>query len=171
MPNIIDTRDLNSISPAEAVAKAREDTLKQASVSRIPDQDILENQELARGRELDPAELITRIQKLNPAIIIMKGGVRNAVAVYITDRGPDAHETGLKYVTGFYIDNRLPEYSSVTTDQFGVAHKEIRGWRTVLLALINSGALSREKVDLTFGPAAGQRDSLWYRSLQGSGKN
>lgn len=168
MPNIIDTRDLNSISPAEAVAKAKEDTLKQASVNHIPDQKILENQDMARGRELDPAELITKIQKLNPAIVIMKGGVRNAVAVYIADR---ANESGLRYVSGFYIDNRLPEYSSVTTDQFGVAHKEIRGWRTVLLALINAGALSREKVDLTFGPAAGQRDLLWYRSLQGSGKN
>lgn len=167
----MDAADLNAISIAEANAKAKEDTIKQASNRRIPDQALLENHDMARGRELEPIDLIMGIQKINPDIVIRKGGVRNAVAVYLLDHGPNAHESGLKYVTGFYIDDRLPEFSSVTTDTLGRAHKEIRGWRSVLLGLINAGALDRKKVDLTFGPASGQRSGLWYRSLQGHEKN
>jgi hypothetical protein len=155
----------------EAAHKAKEDTLKQASARRIPDQNTLEDHDAARGYEMDPVDLIMKIQKLNRDIVVMKGGVRNAVAVYIPDRGPDAHELGLKYVTGFYINEKLPEFSSVTVDQVGVAHKETRGWRSVLLALINAGALDRKKVDLTFGPANGQRSDLWYKSLQGHERN
>jgi hypothetical protein len=60
-PAIIAVQDLNSISPAEAVAKAKEDTLKQASAARVPDQDILENQRMAAeaGYWLDWNEVIS----------------------------------------------------------------------------------------------------------------
>jgi hypothetical protein len=170
MANIILQHDLHAISPAEATKKAFEDTAKLAAKNKHPDQALLENRDMARGFEMEASELITRIPKLNPQIQVRKGGVKNAVAVYTRVPVSEANPLGLKYTTGFYIDNRLPEYSSVLNDQFGVAHKEVRGWRTVLMALIEAGALDRKKVDALFGPALGQRTDLWYRAMQANEK-
>ena len=169
MANIILQSDLNSISPAEAIIKATEDTRKTASANRIPDQDILENHEAARGVPMEANELIRRLQKLNPKILVMPGGVPNAVAV----RYPTKNENGeieQRYITGFYLE-RLPEFSSVTVDNMGLPHREVRGWRSVLMALIDNNILDRAKVDLMFGPALGQRTGLWYKQLQGKSKN
>lgn len=167
-PVVLDVRDMLSISPAEALAKAKEDTLALASANRIPDQDLLENQEMATGYTLDHNELIRRIQLLNPKILIMPGGVRGAAAV----RYPKMEDGEMQnvYITGFYLEP-LPEYSSVICDEMGNAKREIRGWRSVLLALLRVGALDIEKTDAMFGPASGQRSGLWYRSLQGKGLN
>jgi hypothetical protein len=161
MANIILQSDLNSISPAEAIEKATEDTRKAASANRIPDQAILENHEAARGVPMEANELIRRLQKMNSKLVIVPGGVPNAVAV----RYPKKNESGeieQAYITGFYLE-RLPEFSSVTVDNMGLPHREVRGWRSVLMALIDNSILDRAKVDLMFGPALGQRTGLWYR--------
>jgi hypothetical protein len=165
-PAIISVQDMNSISPAEAIAKATEDTKKQASAFRVPDQAILENQEMAKeaGYWLSWNDLISRISRLNPQILFQKGGVANAIAVRYPKR--DEHgETRQEYITGFYCES-LPEYSSVTLDDKGLPHREIRGWRSVLVALIRAGALTKQQCDTIFGPATGQRSTLWYRHLQ-----
>jgi len=169
MANIILQSDLNSISPAEAIVKATEDTKKQASANRIPDQAILEDHEAARGIPMEANELIRRLQKMNSKLLIVPGGVPNAVAV----RYPTKNENGeieQKYITGFYLE-KLPEFSSVIVDNMGLPHREVRGWRSVLMALIDNNILDCKKVDLTFGPALGQRTGLWYRQLQGKSKN
>jgi hypothetical protein len=169
MANIILQSDLNAISPTEAIARAKEDVRRQASANRIPDQAILENHEAARGIPMEANEFIRRLQKMNSKLLIVPGGVPNAVAV----RYPTKNESGeieQKYITGFYLE-RLPEFSSVTVDNMGLPHREIRGWRSVLMALIDNNILDRKKVDLVFGPALGQRTGLWYRQLQGKSKN
>lgn len=157
-----------AISPAEAIAKAKEDTIAMSSKNRIADQDTFEDQEMARGMELSENELIRRLQLLNPKILITPGGVAGAVAV----RYPkfEDGEWSNAYITGFYL-KPLPEFSSVTVDDKGLPVRELRGWRSVLLALIRCGALDRVKVDALFGPARGQRSGIWYRSLQAMGKN
>jgi hypothetical protein len=162
-PVVMERSEMFAISPAEAVAKAKEDNKRLASKSRITDQDILEDHEAAQGIELHHNELIRRIQLLNPKILIMPGGINGAVAV----RYPkfEFGEWSNTYITGFYLQP-LPEFSSVTTDANGLPHREIRGWRSVLLALIKAGALDRKKVDALFGPARGQRSGIWYRTLQ-----
>lgn len=162
-PMTIEEADRNAISPAEAVAKSREENKKLASARRIDDQDTLEDHEMAQGIQLHHNELIRRIQLLNPKIQIQQGGVANAVAVRIPKY--EFGEWTYEYVTGFYLEP-LPEFSSVTVDAQGLPHREVRGWRSVLLALIKSGALDRRKVDVMFGPARGQRSGIWYRSLQ-----
>lgn len=170
MANYIDIADINGVSLAEAAISAKEETKKLAAKNHIPDQKLLEDRDMARGYELEPNDFIARLQKLTSKVLIRQGGVRNAVAVCVQVPVSEDYPTGWKYITGFYINQRLPEFSSVTTDQFGVAHKEIRGWRSVLLALINAGAVDRRKADIAFGPALGQRTDLWYRSLQATGK-
>lgn len=167
-PVIVDRADMYAISPAEAVAKAKEDTINLASKNKIADQDIFEDQEMARGIELSENELIRRLRLLNPQILIMPGGIEGAVAVrYPKYEGGEWHNA---YITGFYL-KPLPEFSSVTVDGKGLPVREIRGWRSVLLALIRCGALDRIKVDVMFGPARGQRAGIWYRTLQALGQN
>lgn len=167
-PMVIEAPDRAAISPLEATHKAKEDNRRLAQKNRIPDQKLLEDTQMARGDVLDHNELIRRIQLLNPKILIQPGGIKGAVAV----RYPkfEFGEWTNEYITGFILEP-LPEFSSVTTDANGVAHREIRGWRSVLIALIRAGALERNKVDALFGPATGQRTGLWYRSLQAQGKN
>lgn len=162
-PVVMDRADMFAISPAEATARNKEINKQLASKNRIADQEILEDIEMAEGIQLHHNELIRRIQILNPKILIQPGGIQGAVAVRIPKY--EFGEWTNEYVTGFRLEP-LPEYSSVTVDDNGLPHREIRGWRSVLLALIKAGALDRVKVDALFGPASGQRSGLWYRSLQ-----
>lgn len=163
-PVIIDRADMYAISPAEAVAKAREDTARMAADKRIPDQNLLEKKEMAKGYYLDWNELVRRIGNLNSKILFQPGGISNAIAVrYPKPDGMGGFE--LEYVTGFYC-KPLPEFSSVETDDKGLPTREIRGWRSVLTALIRCGALTKKQCDVTFGPALGERSSLWYRNLR-----
>jgi len=150
-----------NLNLAEGIEKAREDTARQAAAFKIPDQKLLEDHEMALGRVLDWTELISRVSKLTPAkqILFERGGVRNAIAVRIVERGEK------RYITGFY-QMPLPEFSAVIVDDHGLPQREVRGWRTVLLSLVRAGALTENQVELTFGPATGKRSVLWDRSMQ-----
>jgi hypothetical protein len=146
----------------EAVAKAKEENQAAAAASKIPDQDILEKREMAMGLMLQPNEFIRRLEKLNSKLIIEAGGVRNAVAV----RYPKMQEDGTiekAYVTGFYVDAPIPEFSSVIVDSKGLPVRELRGWRSVLLALYRQKIVTLKQLDLVFGKAQGQRSVLWNK--------
>ena len=149
-----------NLQDKEAVAKVKEENIALAQKNRIPDQDILEKREMAMGLMLQPNEFIRRLEKLNPKIIIEAGGVRNAVAV----RYPKLQEDGTlrkEYVTGFYVDAPLPEFSSVVVDNKGLPIREIRGWRSVLLALYRQKILNLKQIEIMFGKALGRRATLW----------
>jgi hypothetical protein len=147
----------------ESAIKAHEDNKKLASQYRIPDQDLLEDQKQAIGSEMDWQLFVTKLLKLSTNIVVEKGGVTGAVAVrFITKDKLGKPEK--RYVSGFYIDCKLPEFSSVIVDENGLPKREIRGWRSVLEALVRAGALTQKQCDLTFGPALGQRAILWDRS-------
>ena len=166
MAHIFDIRDMYAISPAEAVDRAAEDTKKQAQQYRIPDQEMLENRDMARGWPMGWTELVRRISLLNSAIIIEPGGMPNALAVRIVDNS-EKDEKGQplrRYITGFYMES-LPEWSSVLIDDQGLPTREIRGWRTVLACLIRAKALTLKQVELTFGKACGQRAAIWDRTV------
>lgn len=147
------------LKDAEAVAKIKEDNKRLTDQNRIPNQALLEDKKAALGIPLQPSELIMRLQKLNPKIIVQQGGVRNAVAVRYPTMVEGKEEK--KYITGFYIDNALPEYSCVVTDDRGLPWREIRGWRTVLTALIRQGILTEQQCDLSFGKPGTMRSVLW----------
>lgn len=150
-----------NLQDSEAVAKLKEENLRRSSENRIPDQDVLENREAALGHPMLPSELILKLQKLNPKILIEKGGVPGSVAVRYVPPG----KTEKVYVTGFPTEYPLPEFSAVVVDEKGLPWKELRGWRSVLLALDQKGLLTREQVKLTFGYPTGQRAILWDKHL------
>lgn len=158
--NELGDKRLNEI---EAIAKIKEDTAKLVESKKIPNQKLLENREMALGRPMDYTDFIFKVSKLNPAIIFQDGGFPKAIAVCHTVHGEK------KYITGF-LKTVLPEFSAVIVDDKGLIQKggvgEVRGWRSVLLSLIKAGALTEKQVNLTFGPAMGQRAVLWDAQLQ-----
>ena len=68
------------LSPAENVAKLKQGNRELAAEKRIPNQDLLENQDMALGQPMSPVIFIQKLRKL-PNVIVEQGGISNAVAV------------------------------------------------------------------------------------------
>lgn len=163
---------LNEIlSPEENVAKQKEEIRNSREKFKHPRQHILDNVDMAVGAPMQPQEFIRRLKKAGPRLIIEQGGWQNAVAVRIphVDEDPLSPTYGTltkKYVTGFYTDRILPEWSSFINDSTGVPRREVRGWRTVLLMLIAVNALTYTAATKEFGEPQGQRNILWREQTQ-----
>lgn len=151
------------LSPEESVAKLKEDTRKIEDTFRIPNQDIFENKQMSLGNAMSHGELIRRLQKLSSSILIEEGGWPNSVAVRIPD---PREESGKRYVTGF-VKEPLPEWSHVILDKRGLPHREVRGWRPVVEALVGAGAITKQQYYAAFGEPLGARSILWQGKMQG----
>lgn len=153
------------LSPDEANYKIREGNQKLIDEKKIPHQSLLENADMALGYPMQSSEFIRRLTLLKPGLVI-KPGIPGAVAVYFPTYDVDERKTVLKYVSGFYIDKMMQEYSHITTDDKGLAKREVRGWRTVLLALIHQGIVTYAQVKAAFGEPTGQRNILWNEQMR-----
>lgn len=154
----------------DAVAKIREDNRKLTDKHKIPNQAILEDREAAIGVAMAPATFIQRLQKL-PGVIVEPGGVPNAVAVRATvlDGDPESPTNGTyikKYISGFFTNQIMPEWSYLILDKNGIPTREVRGWRTVLLALFHSRICTYPQLKAAFGEPNGQRNVLWREQTQ-----
>lgn len=156
------------LNPEEGLAKIIEENTAMRAKDKLPGQEQLEDVEQALGRPMAYQELVRRLKILNPNLVIGDGGVNNAIAVRIYRDNGDGEGNRLTYLTGFY-KTILPEYSSVTVDEYGVALNETRGWRTVLLMLMKQRAASFPRVVEVFGDAFGQRSNRWHEQLQTKG--
>lgn len=158
------------VENSDAVARLREGNRELAAPKRLPNQDLLENQDMALGTPMSPSLFISKLRTL-PGILVEPGGFHNAVAIrtVVLDTDPESPTHGQqvkKYLSGFFTDRLLPEYSSVLSNEAGLATREIRGWRTVLLAMFHSGAVSLSQLKAVFGDANGQRSKLWREQTQ-----
>lgn len=158
------------LSPQEANHRLREENKRLSEKKRIPNQTLLENHDMAFGTPMNYSELIRRVKKIAPEVIFEEGGIKGAIAVRHYCWDPYGGEDTLgamakKYITGFW-KQILPEFSSITTDKNGLPAREIRGWRSVLLALMRSGAIPFEALKKEFGDPVGQRSSLWNEQTQ-----
>ena len=153
------------LDPKENVAKLKEKIVAQRKGHVLPEQPYLLMQ-AAVGRPLGWREFIRKLKKLNPALIIMDGGYPNAIQLRLPDPNPEPGEPNTKYVGGFK-KQVLSEFDTATTDEWGVADKFERGWRTVILHLIKWGYARKEDADRIFGEASGNtRSDLWSRQIQ-----
>ena len=153
------------LDPKESLAKIKEENIAMRAKDKLPGQEQLEDAEAALGTPLAYQELIRRLKLLKPELIIQDGGMPNAIAVRIFRDNGDGEGPRLTYLTGFYKEV-LPEYSSVTVDEHGVALDEKRGWRTVLLMLMKQNVVSYRRVVEVLGDAFGQRSNRWHQQLQ-----
>lgn len=162
------------LSVEEANIQKREQALQQAAKHKISGQAELEDPNRAAGPRLYYKEIVRRIRKINPAIQVLDGSP-GSVAIYRPKSNreviEDVHETESTfftahvYVTGMEKD-WLPEYSYVALDTSNLPTREIRGWRSILIALIKSRAIKYEAAIEEFGdPFNDQRSKRWFEQL------
>lgn len=153
------------LSPKEANVKQREIIRKQRQKDITPEQSLLVQKEMSLGSPLEWRELIRRLKLLVPDLIAMPGGYPNAIQLRILDKQRKEGEPETKYVGGF-MKSTLAEYDTAELDEWGVAKKFNRGWRSVVQGLVQGGYATKAKADKIFGEAVGQRSVLWQQKTK-----
>jgi hypothetical protein len=164
------------LNPEEACARERESLLKLESKKKIQGQDELEDTERSSGHRMAWTEFIHRLQRCNPDLKPRDGSV-NSIALYIKKMRHEYLESDAVPPNGvFFYDHRyvggfpkepIPEYSHVTLDTSNLPVREIRGWRSVLLNLMDNRALDYRKAVREFGdPSGDARSGRWMQQTQ-----
>lgn len=122
------------------------------------DEDELGNEELRRGLVMNCMEFLDKLNTLIPAYLssrILKG--LSGLAVL--------HHGEWKYVCSVQV-GYMHEYSSLHFDSHGLPlNEKWRGWRTVLLRLIQNGFITEQQADATFGEARGPASRRYKEQL------
>jgi hypothetical protein len=148
--------------------KLKEENEALAAPQRERDQAELANQAMRSGQQLHSSEFIYRIHKLNPLIVVFRGRFEGFLTLYI----PNADcENGLHYLQAAFYAGWMPEHTYVTLDdhqliktvQEGGIH---RGWRTILLRLLQAGVVTWQQVMDEFGDATGLAATRWHKDTQ-----
>lgn len=151
---------------AESLAQKKEETKRIVAAYALPDEDKLTNQEANRGNGLEARELIHRITNIAPQVVIAQGGVPGNVALYV-DRDGKPH-----YVGGFPATGFIPEHSSIRVDENNLVitdhtRAEIRGWRNVIVRLLEEGVLNWEQAISISGDVENDHAVRWKKLTQG----
>lgn len=95
------------------------------------------------GRALHHSELIYKLRQLIPNLYVIDGMIRNTLGLYIWDKTAEFQEDPRKAVKvggTVYLDwiqfGWNPEYEIDLVNDVGVAIRQLRGWRTVLMRMI-----------------------------------
>lgn len=153
------------LDPKENVAKLKEKIRKQRAKDVVPEQPYL-LMASAVGKPMDWRELVAKLKKLNPNLIMLDGGVPGAIQIRIVDPEHAPWEPDTKYIGGF-MRTVLTEWDTATTDEWGIANAPKRGWRTVVLMLLAGGYARKIDADRIFGEASGnQRSDIWGKKIQ-----
>lgn len=162
-----DRRELGDtrLDPKENVAKLKEKIRGDRKKHIVPEQPYL-LMAAAVGKPMDWRELVRKLKKLNPNLLMLDGGVKGAVQIRIVDQRHAPGEPDTRYVGGF-MKGVLTEWDTATTDQWGVATAPVRGWHTVVLMLLDQGLARKIDADRIFGEVSGnQRSDLWSKKIQ-----
>jgi len=149
------------VSGAEALAQSFEQTDKHLQQYRLADQEQLKNVEARLGQPLHFAEVIRRVVQLNPSLWAEDSiGCPGNVGFYRRRTPTELNPCDKEFLVAFPKDV-LPEYSIIETDAADLPVKERRGWRTVLLRLLQQKALTIEQVSSAFDEASGESSARW----------
>jgi hypothetical protein len=163
----------------ENVARKREECIAMAGKKRLVGQDDLEDTSRVLGPRIPFADFVTRLKRIIPTLTV-RDGLPGNVALYAPCNAKELEESERcwqhdkpiffrdnKYVGGF-PKQPMHEYSSLEVEEYTrLANKEIRGWRTVLIMLLEQGLVSYEKVVKEFGDVGlDRRGWRWRESTQ-----
>lgn len=123
---------------------------------READHDIFKDWARRRGEMLHSSDLIFRLQKLNPHILVQQQ------INFPDDWGLYSSAFGrIQFLTGL-PKGWLTELSYALVDSRDLPTEERRGWRTVLVYCLMKGAITWEQVLVEFGePNDGFNDARW----------
>ena len=167
------------LNPEEAVIREREDLLRMEQKKKYWHQEELADENRSSGARLQWTEFLRRLRKVNIGII-PKDGMPGSIALYFHKRNDeyqpsdfewdmsrkdpfDTFHRDHKYVGGF-PKRELPEWAHLTgIDSSGIATREYRGWRSVLMSLIKAHVLTYKQAVEEFGdPAGDPRARFWF---------
>lgn len=163
------------LDPKEAVAREREELTKAIAPRKAYGQEELDKPDRSQGARLYYSVLLRKLKAVYPNFLV-KDGIPGNVAVYrpktesekINDgydlSRPQWHNES-KYVTGFPKD-WIPEWGHYLNDPDGIAEREVRGWRSILIAMIKQGLITYAAAIKEFGnPEHDQRNRFWFEQL------
>lgn len=179
-----DSRELGDqrLDPKENVAKLREELLAVEAKKRLYKQEELEDPSRALGPRLQFTEVISRLRRIIPSLKVLDGSP-GSVALYVPCNDAELKEATEawqndrdvfflrnKYVGGF-PKQELQEYSTVDIDTSMLPTKENRGWRSVLIPLIQHGLVSYRAVIKEFGDVGTDRRGWRWREQTAKWRN
>lgn len=146
---------------SESLHKLRESNTSAVKQFKFDQQEELERVRL--GALMDCLELLRRLNKLRPARFTAQLGKLLALKMLV----PTSQGGEWQYVCAVPA-GLMPEYSTTYLDEHGLPTSEMyRGWRTVLLRVILSGAVSEEDIEREFGRPNGPDGERYRRTLWG----
>jgi hypothetical protein len=167
-PNKVEPLHVKEQLPAgdrEDLLRLWEDTAKQVEQYRYPDQDDFCKKERQMGKVLSSGELVSRLLKLNPNLIVQDGNVfKQNISFYLVV-GKE-----LKYTNAYCEKGFVPEFTIMKEDRAGLPSiYPIWGWRTVLVRLLKFGAITWQQVLETFGDVkfSDSRGKHWKNQVAG----
>lgn len=167
------------LSPIESVAQKREECIALAGTRRIAHQDDLEDPSRVFGPRILFSDFIARLRRIVPSLTV-RDGLPGNVALYAPCNPQELEVQTLtwqndkdlffmrhKYVGGF-PKTEMHEYSGLEVEEYTrLANKEIRGWRTVLIMLLEQGIVTYKKVVAEFGDVGtDKRGWRWREATQ-----
>lgn len=133
-------------SPDEMLKGMQQQTDKVLQTHRYPDQDSFKNVEKQTSQGMWSHELVAKIRKLNPKLIVQDSLNVKGCAAFYKMVGETLTYTNASFRHGF-----MPEFTIMKADTADLVTDFVYGWRTVLMRLVKSGDLKQAVVDKTFG--------------------
>lgn len=166
---------IEALDPAENLEKLKEENEALTAKKHIHGQKELEDKERASGPLMAWQEVIRRVRKKNTALKVVDGNA-GCVALFVPKTNSEMegfrwdetrNELGNthRYCGGFPKEP-MAEYAYVVTDNVGLVKREVRGWRSVLIALIKAGVIRYSDAIKEFGEATGTRSDRWNEQLR-----
>lgn len=143
----------------EAFLRYRQEKIEPMhEIYRLTDHNDLKDLIKRSGQWMHASELIFRVQRLNPCVYVHQQiNYPDQWGFYVEV------QSRLTYVSGFG-KGWLREFTAILVDDRNLmAGDELRGWRAVLLKLMEKGILRWEQVHRTFGDAEGVNGDRWRR--------
>lgn len=171
------------LDPKESVAQKREQCIKLAQHKLIDGQEDLEDPSRVLGPRIQFSEFVSRLKRIIPSLTV-RDGLPGHVALYApcTPKELDEqvrawqHDKDIffranKYVGGF-PKQPIHEFSGLECEEYTrLANREIRGWRTVLIMLLEKGLVSYKKIVAEFGDVGTDRRGWRWREATQKWRN
>ena len=159
------------LNPEELVVRERESLLAQISNRKPYGQDELDKPERSQGPRLYYSVFLRKLRKIYPALLV-KDGIPGHVALYRpkteSEMVNDGYDLTLpkwrnehEYFGGLPKDF-IPEWGHYLNDTDGIAEKEVRGWRSVLIAMFKQKLITYEAASAQFGDPENDQRSKFY---------
>lgn len=160
----------------ELAVREREGLLKDVSGRKAYGQDDIDKSDRSAGPRMYYSVLLKKLRNIYPAMLV-KDGIFGHVACYRPKTDAEIVNDGYdlavpkwyndhKYFTGFPKEP-IPEWGHYVNDTDGIALKEVRGWRSVLIAMIKQGLVTYDSAVEEFGdPIHDQRSKYWFDQLK-----